>query len=109
MVDSIAHVKFFKPQTLLWASAVLLTVANIAIFRLEKNQKYAPWRDKAVLKAETERLSWNASLIQLPVFAYLFQGSGLGSQIMNFFAKALLLQETQNRTPIAIETTYGYR
>jgi hypothetical protein len=42
-------------------------------------------------------------------FAYLLACSGLGSQLMNFFAKAIYFEEAQNRSMIAIESTYRYR
>ena len=44
-----------------------------------------------------------------PSFAYLFSASGLGSQLMNFYAQVVYMAEHRNRSMIAMETTYGYR
>jgi hypothetical protein len=45
--------------------------------------------------------------VTVPSFACLFGGSGLGSQILNFFAKAACFEQTQGRSMIAAKSTSG--
>jgi hypothetical protein len=44
-----------------------------------------------------------------PAFVFIFHYSGIGSQLLGFFAHAILLKETQNRTMVADTSTYSNR
>ena len=49
-----------------------------------------------------------SKLNNTPSIAYIFSFSGLGSQLMNFFAKAVYFAERENRSMIAIESHYPH-
>jgi hypothetical protein len=44
-----------------------------------------------------------------PAFVFVFWWSGIGSQVLNFFAHAIYLKDTENRTMVADTSTYGNR
>jgi hypothetical protein len=44
-----------------------------------------------------------------PAFVFVFWRSGICSQVLNFFAHAIYLQDTENRTMVADTSTYGNR
>ena len=59
--------------------------------------------------ASTNAVSLGDMSTPLPAFVNVLQHTGLCSQLLNMFVKAIYFQETQNRTLIADESTYAYR